>query len=502
MNVRPLLILIAAALATLAPVASADAAKKRTKYPSISKIDPLNLAIGETMTITGRRFVPGKNRNTVVFKRSKQRAIFAKAESATTRKLRVTVPEKLRPFLGGTETAKLPTKFRIRILARRFGKRYTKLSASPMIAPASSRGGDADKPQSATADCDGDKIPDDVDEDDDNDHMSDLFEAAIKTDRCNVDTDGDSLSDYWEYQSALDLNLRALPYPGKRPYPNPLFADQDVDYDGDGMLAWQEHAMWVKYGNRSTHLNYSDGTQRSEPDTGLTDDLRDVDQDALPNHVEANGPMRRDWWKAFFMDEIAYPVVYADLDFLDPDSDGDGRLDGADDLDHDGYANVDDYDRWKPLPHKFDASAPAVPRWVQPHNPCLPDPTSPTCSLYIPVIDTAWAPFRELKVYPSGFRAPGVELPLRWPESDGDGIANGDELRDGTNPAKPDTDDDGARDDADNCPTAPNPGQEDLDGDGTGDVCDPDRDGDDIANDVEVANGTNPDDANSPPPTS
>ena len=42
MNLRPLLIMLAAGLALVAPVASADAATKRTKFPTITKIDPLN----------------------------------------------------------------------------------------------------------------------------------------------------------------------------------------------------------------------------------------------------------------------------------------------------------------------------------------------------------------------------------------------------------------------------------------------------------------------------
>ena len=402
MNVRLLLILSVVVAAILAPATAADAAKTRTTYPSISKIDPLNLAIGETMTITGRGFVPGKHRNTVVFKRDKQRAIFAKALTATTRKLQVIVPEKVRPFLAKRNGADIPTKFRIRVLARRFGKTYTKLGVSPVIAPVS-RSQTVDTgvpvaPLAPPADCDRDGQIDDVDIDDDNDHMSDAFEAAIATDRCKVDTDGDSLSDFWEYESALDLNLRALPYPGKRPYPNALFADENVDYDGDGMRAWQEHSMWVRYGNMGTVINYSDGLQKSDPAVPLTDDRRDVDGDKLMNWWEANGPLRHDWWTAVYESEVEYGVTYADPDFLDPDSDGDGRLDGDDDLDHDGYTNEQEQSResaW--LPDKYNAAAPSQLRWVQPHNPCLPDPDAITCSLHPPTPrDSSWPPFKEL----------------------------------------------------------------------------------------------------------
>jgi hypothetical protein len=409
MNVRPLLILPAALAALLAPVASADAAKSRTKYPSIAKIDPLNVAIGDTMSVTGRNFLKGKNRNTVVFKRTGQRAIFAKAVSATSTKLRVVVPEKLRPFLNKQSEQPVPTKFRVRILAKRFGKRYTKSSSSPTIAPTgrvTTDGAPADQPAAPAGptDCDKDGILDDVDTDDDNDHMTDAFETSIGTDACKWDTDGDTLSDFWEFESALDLNLRALPYPGKRPYPNALDSDLNTDYDGDGMMAWQEHVMWVRYGNQGTYINYSDGTQVTDPASGLSDDQRDVDADGLMNWWEVNGPMRRAWWEALYDDEILYPVVYADPDFLDPDSDGDGRLDGPDDLDHDGYSNQDEMSRGRSwpavrLPDKYDATAPADYRWVQPHNPCLPDPESITCSLHPPPLEDSWPPFKQLGMY-------------------------------------------------------------------------------------------------------
>ena len=43
-----------------------------------------------------------------------------------------------------------------------------------------------------------------------------------------------------------------LPYPGKRPYPNALFADADVDYDGDSLTLGEEYSLW-KYATAITH---------------------------------------------------------------------------------------------------------------------------------------------------------------------------------------------------------------------------------------------------------
>ena len=381
---------------------------KPAALPTIKRVSPLKLKIGAKLTIFGRNFVPGKHRDTVVFLRDGAPAIFLKVDTATKRRLTLKLPSKLAHFLVLTNTGvQGPTKFRLRVLARRFGASFTSKHLSPTILPRSNGdGGDGEGPVCSLASA---KLAPLADAD--NDGLTNALEARIKTDPCSADTDGDGVTDGYEYESALDLNSRALPYPGKRPYPNALDpTDAGVDYDGDGLTLTDEFTAWVRYGGSKFPLNYSDGTQTSggpvpvTPQTAwadmnsdgvLSDDEKDIDHDGLTNWDEAHGRMQPDWWTKIVSTEKPFTVGFRPTDWLDPDTDGDGLVDGPDDVDHDGYTNAEEVNRG--------------PYWVQPFNPCLPDPHSRTCPLHPPPPDTAYPPFG-----PPGY-SPGESIPLIWP---------------------------------------------------------------------------------------
>ena len=272
--------LAAAALGALLVPAVADA---KAKTPVISKITPKTANVGTKLVLTGKNFKRGKAKNSVLFKRDKGKALFVKADVSTTKKLTVIVPKTLEKYMLDKGGVPLPTRFRVRVLASKLSKKYTNDKLSPVIGPEKASGGNggnsggAGVPTAPEGDCDADGVKNAVDLDDDNDLLPDGLELQLLLDPCVVDTDSDGVEDGFEYQSAIDLNNDdyqtpnvSLPYPGKTPYPNPLFNDGDIDYDGDVLTLSEEYALW-KYTyavNRTaartlTPLSYSDGAQYS-----------------------------------------------------------------------------------------------------------------------------------------------------------------------------------------------------------------------------------------------
>jgi hypothetical protein len=320
-------------LATL--LVGVSAADARTPRPYVKSVSPLRASVGEQMTIEGFYFRKGYAENTVVFVAGDGRVSYVKSEHSTRKSLTVIVPQKVQRLLDtDANGVRVPTKFRIKVIGRRMSRLAKRPLATPLIGP------------DVGGDCDHDGTPNPTDGDDDGDLLPDSIELDIRTNPCVPDSDGDRLVDGWEYLSALDLNTNALPYPGKRPYPNALFADANVDHDGDGLHAWAEYALWLVGGGKYP-LDYSDGDQTTQPDpTGtavwndwdrdgiLSDDERDFDNDGLANIYEYRAPAFQPW-------EPQFPGAVRP-DMFDPDIDGDGVVDGWDDQDHDDFSNIDE----------------------------------------------------------------------------------------------------------------------------------------------------------------
>jgi hypothetical protein len=409
--------------------APAGAAKKA---PSVTSFSPRTAAVGEKMVVRGKNFLPG-TKSRVYFLGSGGSFGFAQAEAGTKRRLVVTVPD-LTEHLRRSGSGFLPTRFKLRVLGKKLGK-ATSLRRSPLIVAAGdgSGGGGAPGPTNIPdGDCDGDGFRNSAETDDDNDLLLDDTEDSLtKTDPCKPDTDGDSIEDGYEFNSALDLNNNpayVLPYPGKRPYPNPLDStDAPRDYDGDGLTMTDEYRLFITYGGHALPLNYSDGTQTTQPESKsdyiarnpagidpalldyyidmegngtLSDDEKDADGDGLSNWDESHGRMTQDWWDEVyngsggFDKETRYPLDYAPVDLADPDSDGDGQKDGPDDQDHDGLSNAFELKR----PRATDPNStgdwwvtyiavghPGTSHWsrTQPYNPCKPR-FSDTCHRHPP----------------------------------------------------------------------------------------------------------------------
>ena len=267
--------LLAALTALLVPaVAGTTTASAKTRAPVVKKITPERVYVGEKLTIRGHHFRRGVNKNTVAFKRSGAKVVFVKADKATTKMLVVTLPKRLEKVLvvrNGTPTA---TRMRVRVMAYKFGKRFTSRSKSPLVGPERPEAPDKPGAVDPNADCDGDHVANKNDSDDDNDLLSDVYERSISKllDTCKADTDEDGVEDGYEYQSARDLNddedqspNEYTPYPRKLPFPNPLDGtDAGTDHDGDDLTLMEEYRLWKLTGPRTLErLNYSAGEKFS-----------------------------------------------------------------------------------------------------------------------------------------------------------------------------------------------------------------------------------------------
>src|SRR5215208_1033135 len=134
-----LLALAALAAVVAAPGALAKKASKRT--PAISKVSPMRVKVGGTLTIKGRNFKPKARQNTVIFRASNGRSAFVKPRRASRRKLVLTVTERVARLLTVKSSAQQPTRLKLRVLAGKFSS-FTSKRLSPVVVGLSSGSGD------------------------------------------------------------------------------------------------------------------------------------------------------------------------------------------------------------------------------------------------------------------------------------------------------------------------------------------------------------------------
>jgi hypothetical protein len=343
------LTLVAAALLVLP--AAAVAAPKKGPAPQITRVQPMRISVGGILTIRGRHFKAARNKNTIIFRAGDGRTAFVKPRRASRTKLVLRVPASVARLLKVSNSRQVPTRLKLRVLAGTFSK-FTPRRLSPVVTSA----GAGDGPGGGGGDGGGGLVVCDNDADHDNDLLDNSLELSIGTDPCLEDTDNDQMTDGWEYWSAKDLNIKAVPYPGEKPFPNALDPSDgapapnrfsNIDFDGDGLTTLEEYRAWRYTGSAfdaakaggtdlESSLGYSDGTKYSRGsetpgvpawrsgsfglaapaqafpatydlwnDASWRDDERDADGDGLSNWLEAaRGPGKPSYWPGYWKVEV------------------------------------------------------------------------------------------------------------------------------------------------------------------------------------------------------
>ena len=151
------LTLIAAALLVVPATAGAQ---KRGKAPApqITRVQPMRVAVGGTVTVTGRNFKAQRAKNTLIFRASTGRTAFAKPKRATKTKLVVRVPAAVARLLKVANSSQRPTRLQLRVLAGKFSK-FTPRRLSPVVTgvgDGSGPGGPGGTPNVCNSDADHD----------------------------------------------------------------------------------------------------------------------------------------------------------------------------------------------------------------------------------------------------------------------------------------------------------------------------------------------------------
>lgn len=100
--------------------------------PTITRVTPMRVSVGNVLTIRGTHFKARRLRNTLIFRGPDGRMAFAKPRRATTTKLVVRVPAAVARLLRVSGGRERPTRLKLRVLAGKFSK-FTSRRLSPVV---------------------------------------------------------------------------------------------------------------------------------------------------------------------------------------------------------------------------------------------------------------------------------------------------------------------------------------------------------------------------------
>jgi hypothetical protein len=357
------------------------------------------------------------------------------------------------------------------------------------------------------ADTDGDGLDDGEEQslpsdptkaDTDGDGLNDFTEHTLGSDPTSADSDNDGLGDNYESSaSEFDITTADSDYDGT--------LDGQEDPDGDSLTAAQEASLGsdptskhsdgdtlsdqVEYQLRQAGYEYDLTASDSDFD-GTPDGEEDPDGDGLSNNKEIElgaNPATSTTDSDALPDGVEYTLKQsgANYSLTNPDSDGDGVTDGAEDIDRDSLSNAEEVEAGTDLqaydtdndslgdgaelivfstsPTKSDTDGDGLPDSVEINSTAL-DPTDATThgssndatgDLDGDGLDNA----RELEL---GTR-------LNSTDTDGDGVSDATEVATNSNPLESDTDND-RLDDATERRLGTDPAAADTDGDGVPDI--------------------------------
>jgi hypothetical protein len=117
--------LASVALPVLLALALAGGASVPRGAPRVRTVVPTAITLGQRVTLTGRGFVPGRGRDTVVLMRPGSRSVFIRADRASATRVVATITAcRVLPFLRWRAGRPHATRFLVSVLGRR-------LSATP-----------------------------------------------------------------------------------------------------------------------------------------------------------------------------------------------------------------------------------------------------------------------------------------------------------------------------------------------------------------------------------